>query len=177
MQNLINKSHIWMQLNPDKGCLALFFGIVVCRLAYTNPVLLLTILMMTLGVWLLHLASGSTPMGIRMLGLAGAIYLGMAIFAPEAAQAAGFGSWAKAVKSQLGDIYDAGIYAAYGIGLFATYMGINNGIKKSKGDQQITGSAIFGPGIGGPVLMMLGYAAQSGAETVGGGTGQMNRLP
>ncbi|MNN81123.1 hypothetical protein D3C81_1979120 [compost metagenome] len=52
-----------------------------------------------------------------------------------------------------------------------------NGKKKSNGDQSIKTASIYGNGIGGVALMMLGYLADSLAESVGGSSGQMNRMP
>src|SRR5260364_293977 len=57
----------------------------------------------------------------------------------------------------------------YGGCIVSTAIGVNNGIKKSKGDQQVTTGSIFGYGLGGPALGMIGYIKSSASESIGGG--------
>src|SRR5260364_91191 len=67
---------------------------------------------------------------------------------------ASIGTMMKSLKNDVGDWIDALIYACYGGGIVSTAIGVNNGIKKSKGDQQVTTGSIFGYGLGGPALGM-----------------------
>src|SRR5260364_305786 len=78
---------------------------------------------------------------------------------------------------QYADWIDALIYACYGGGIVSTAIGVNNGIKKSKGDQQVTTGSIFGYGLGGPALGMIGYIMSSASESIGGGASHMGKLP
>jgi len=100
--------------------------------------------------------------------------------APEAfAQSSGstLGSMASSLKTDLGNVYSLVVYGCYGGGLVSTAAGINNGIKKSKGDQQVTTGHVLGYGIGGPALGMVGYVMDNAAGSMGGSSSQMNTLP
>lgn len=83
----------------------------------------------------------------------------------------------KTLKNDMSDWIDALIYACYGGGIVSTAIGVNNGIKKSKGDQQVTTASIFGYGLGGPALGMIGYIMSNASESMGGSVGQMGKLP
>src|SRR5260364_30171 len=90
---------------------------------------------------------------------------------------ASIGTMMKSLKNDMGDWIDALIYACYGGGIVSTAIGVNNGIKKSKGDQQVTTGSIFGYGLGGPALGMIGYIMSSASESIGGGASHMGKLP
>jgi hypothetical protein len=87
------------------------------------------------------------------------------------------GSMATSLKNDMGSIYSMIVYAFYGGGLVSTGVGVNNGIKKSKGDQQVSTGSIFGYGLGGPALGMVGYVMNSAAGSMGAGSSAMDALP
>src|SRR5260364_81053 len=74
-------------------------------------------------------------------------------------------------------LYTVFVRAWYRGGIVSTAIGVNNGIKKSKGDQQVTTGSIFGYGLGGPALGMIGYIMSSASESIGGGASHMGKLP
>lgn len=87
------------------------------------------------------------------------------------------GGMATSLKNDMGAIYNMVIYAFYGGGIVSTGIGVNNGIKKSKGDQQVTTGSIFGYGLGGPALGMVGYIMNSAAGSMGASSSNLNALP
>src|SRR5260363_473338 len=95
---------------------------------------------------------------------------------PNTAEAS-IGTMMKSLKNDMGDWIDALIYACYGGGIVSTAIGVNNGIKKTKGDPQVTTGSIFGYGLGGPALGMIGYIMSSASESIGGGASHMGKLP
>jgi hypothetical protein len=119
---------------------------------------------------------GTQRLSGHHLILAVIVLIATALLFPDVAHAS-LGGMAKSLKTDMGDGFDALIYAFYGGGILSTGIGVNNGIKKSKGDQQMTAAHIFGPGLGGPALGMVGYLMNSGAESMGGSAAQMNKLP
>jgi hypothetical protein len=68
-------------------------------------------------------------------------------------------------------------YALYAGGFASTGVGISNGIKKSRGDQQITNGHVFGYGLGGPAMGLTGYIMNSAAGSMGASASNMNTLP
>jgi len=180
MQKLSIQAHFFAVMESEKFLFMLgatiFFGVLGTR----NPALAAWLLVSLAVVHLIRtFLSGASSLKVEQIAITcfGMVAVCLLLQPDTAHAAGGFSAWAKALKTQLGDIYDAGIYAAYGVGLGATGVGVNNGIKKSKGDQQVTTASIFGYGLGGPVMMMLGYFADSAAETVGGSSSHMNKLP
>lgn len=119
-----------------------------------------------------------SPRHLAVLALG--LFLISALLAPEAyAQSSGstLGSMATSLKNDLGSVYQLAVYGMYGGGLVSTGVGINNGIKKSKGDQQVTTGSVIGYGLGGPALGMVGYVMDNAAGSMGGSSSQMNSLP
>lgn len=180
MRAYLVRAHSYAMTSPNKFLLAVGASIVFTVLVTRDPVLAVS---MVLAIAAFHFMRTLYTPASRfnsdqmILSLFGAFCVFTAMLPETAHAAGGFAAWARALKAQFTDIYDAFIYGAYGVGLVCACIGVNNGIKKSKGDQQVTTASIFGYGLGGPVLMMVGYFADSAAESVGGGAGQMNRLP
>lgn len=87
------------------------------------------------------------------------------------------GGMATSLKNDMGAVYNMIIYAFYGGGIVSTGIGVNNGIKKSKGDQQVTTGSIFGYGLGGPALGMIGYIMNSAAGSMGASSSNMDAMP
>lgn len=87
------------------------------------------------------------------------------------------GGMATSLKNDMASVYNMIIYAFYGGGIVSTGIGVNNGIKKSKGDQQVTTGSIFGYGLGGPALGMVGYIMNSAAGSMGASSSNLNALP
>jgi hypothetical protein len=146
------------------------------RLAFTNPALATAAMALIVAL----IAHGFMRNTQRLTGyhfvLAVVVLVATSILFPDIAHAS-LGAMATSLKNDMGAGFDALVYGCYGGGVVSTAVGINNGIKKSKGDQQIQTAGIIGPGLGGPALGMVGYLMNSGAESMGGSSSQMNKLP
>lgn len=95
----------------------------------------------------------------------------------EAQSSGTLGGMATSLKNDMGAMYNLVIYGFYGGGLVSTGIGVNNGIKKSKGDQQVTTGHVLGYGLGGPAMGMVGYVMDNAAGSMGGSASNMNQLP
>lgn len=168
--------HIHATAHAEVIIVAVFSLAFLGRLAVTNPALATAAIALIVAMAAHGMTRGTQRLGVHHLILAVVVLIATAIMFPDLAHAS-IGAMAKALKTDMGDWFDAGVYGCYGAGIAATAMGVNNGIKKSKGDQQITSAHIFGPGLGGPALGMVGFLMNSGAESMGGSSGQMNKLP
>lgn len=153
---------------------AIFFG----RLIYTAPHMAVTCFVLVIVTHSLH-SSLRKRQGLtwRVALSAAAFVVASSILMSAPAEALSFGGMAKNLKSDLGSIYDAIVYGCYGLGIVGGATGINNAIKRSKGDTQVTTASIFGYGLGGPALAMVGYMMDSASESMTGSTGNYNKLP
>ncbi len=180
MQHWINQAHIAAQTHANALKVGTAVTIIFGGLLYRNPSLACTLLLSTAICLYVLVAAGKKPRleaGSLASMVVASLTLAM-LLSPDVAHAAGgIAGWARAIKTQLGDIYDLLIYGAYGGGMVALITAVANGKKKSNGDQSIKTASIYGNGIGGIALMMFGYLADSLAESVGGSSGQMNRMP
>lgn len=154
--------------------LAVVVMCLVARLSLINPIMLgeLALLVSVLIV----LVSVSQRLSNRPLIVVLLLVIGVAILFPTTAHAS-IGTMMQSIKNDMTYWIEVVIYGCYGGGIFSTAMGVSNGIKKSKGDQQVTTGSIFGYGLGGPALGMVGYLMNNAAESLGGSAGQMGRLP
>ncbi|SPA23679.1 conserved membrane hypothetical protein [Cupriavidus taiwanensis] len=180
MQHWINKAHIAAQTHANALKYGIAVAIILGGLLYRNPTLACTLLLST-AICLYVLATTGKKLRLEagsMAAVAAASLTLTMLLSPDVAHAAGgIAGWARAIKAQLGDVYDLLIYGSYGGGMVGLITSVVNGKKKSNGDQSIKTASIYGNGIGGVALMMLGYLADSLAESVGGSSGQMNRMP
>ena len=87
------------------------------------------------------------------------------------------GAMATSLKNDMGSMFNLVVYGFYGGGLVSTGIGVNNGIKKSKGDQQVTTGHVLGYGLGGPALGMVGLVMDNAAGSLGGSSSNIGALP
>lgn len=180
MQNLFYGLYTHICARPRQFLIGLGASIFFGGMLQRNPMLAVVLALSTaISIYaFLRLSKRDIFSNQSMVAIAlTSICLAMFVSPENAHAAGGIASWARAIKSQLGDIYDLLIYTAYGVGIFFVYTGISNGRAKSNGDTQIKTASIFGNIIGGICLMMIGYFADSAAESVGGSSGQMNKMP
>ncbi len=152
-------------------------GVITClavRLSLTNPIMLSELVLLVSA--LIVLVSVSQRLSNRQFIVMLLLVIGVAILFPTTAHAS-IGTMMQSLKNDMAYWFEALIYGCYGGGIFSTAVGVSNGIKKSKGDQQVTTGSIFGYGLGGPALGMVGYIMNNAAESLGGSAGQMDRLP
>ncbi|SEU40407.1 hypothetical protein SAMN03159335_06299 [Burkholderia cepacia] len=178
MKHYIARLHLYA-LTHRNVVLAAVFGLAFFgRLAFTNPALDIAIIVMALVVtWHSFLPDNLRLSNFRLAVTVFGSLIGTSLLFAAPAEAISLGGIAKSLKNDMGSAFDALIYGCYGLGITATGVGINNGIKKSKGDQQVTTGSIFGYGLGGPALGMVGYIMDSAGESMGGGASSMNKLP
>ncbi|TDF55919.1 hypothetical protein [Cupriavidus sp. L7L] len=180
MKHWINAAHIAVQTHSRAVKFGTAMAIIFGGLLYRNPSLACTLLLSTAICLYVMLSSGKKlrlEAGSMAAIAAASVTLSM-LLSPDVAHAAGgIAGWARSIKAQLGDVYDLMIYGSYGGGMIGLITSVVNGKKKSNGDQSIKTASIYGNGLGGVALMMLGYLADSLAESVGGSSGQMNRMP
>jgi hypothetical protein len=180
MRNLFYRLYFFAHAQPRKVLVGSGAVIFLAGMLHRNPGLAVSLaLAIAISIYSFMRVSKRNLFSNQGLAVVAASSLCLAlILSPESAHAAGgLAAWARAIKAQLGDIYDLLIYAAYGTGLFGIYTGIMNGKARSNGDTQIKTVSIFGNIVGGICLMMIGYFADSAAESVGGSSGQMNKMP
>jgi hypothetical protein len=169
------RAHLFATDHAEKIALGTFAVSFLGRVAILNPMLAgTTTVMVTALIARAMTKNGSARLSMFLLW--SVVLLCLSILLPDYANAS-IGAIFRSVKNDLGDVYSGIVYGCYGLGMCSTAVGINSGIKKSKGDQQVTNGQVFGYGLGGPALGMVGYIMDSGAETIGGGSGQMNKLP
>lgn len=108
-----------------------------------------------------------------------AMFLGAACLAVAEPAVASLGGIATNVKRDTVQIVESMKYLLYAGGVGSVAIGVNNGIKKSKGDNQVTTGSIFGYGLGGVALSMVTWLVTQGAQTLGGSgaENQINNLP
>lgn len=180
MRNTFYRLYFFAHAQPRKVLVGAGAMIFIVAMMHRNPLLAaVLVLAMAISIYSYVRMSKRDLFSNQGLTVVAASSLCLAlVLSPESAHAAGgFSSWARAIKGQLGDIYDLLIYTAYGLGIFGIYTGIMNGKARSNGDTQIKTASIFGNILGGICLMMIGYFADSAAESVGGSSGQMNKMP
>jgi hypothetical protein len=180
MLSLIYRAHFTAQTRPKQFLLAIGAAIFYGGMFFRNPGLALALLLASAIALYCALSMGNRlRLDARsLLGIGMATLVLAMVISPDSAHAAGgLAGWARSIKAQLGDIYDLLVYGAYGVGVVGIISGINNGKKKSDGDSQIKTSSIFGHVLGGVCLMLIGYFADSAAESVGASSGQMNKMP
>lgn len=152
------------------------------RLMMTDmPLAVAAVLFIATALWHASLPR-ATRLSNRQVALTGLMLFIVTslVFAGVAdAQSSGstLGSMATSLKNDMASVYNMIIYAFYGGGIVSTGIGVNNGIKKSKGDQQVTTGSIFGYGLGGPALGMVGYIMNSAAGSMGASSSNLNALP
>ena len=154
----------------------------ITRLWFDNPSLAAgTMLLLAAALWQAGLPAAQRLSPRHLVVLAVVLFVVSALMgAPEAyAQSSGstLGSMATSLKNDMGSMYQLVVYGCYGGGRVSTATGINNGIKKSKGDQQVTTGHVLGYGLGVPALGMVGYVMDNAAGSMGGSSSQMNTLP
>lgn len=108
-----------------------------------------------------------------------ALLLGAACLTVAEPALASIGGIATNIKRDTQQIVDSMKYLLYAGGVGSVAIGVNNGIKKSKGDNQVTTGSIFGYGLGGVALSMVTWLVTQGAQTLGGSgaENQINDLP
>lgn len=179
MKNLFARAHIYAMSHAPAVVATTMVAILLGRLAFTNPAMAAVIALLILGA----IAQAFAPRSMQLTASQAAAVAPMLLvgtsllIAASPADALSIGGIAKSLKNDMGSMFDAFVYACYGGGVVSTAVGVNNGIKKSKGDQQVTTGSIFGYGLGGPALGMVGFMMDSAAESMGGGASSMNKLP
>lgn len=107
------------------------------------------------------------------------LLLGAACLTVAEPAIASIGGIATNIKRDTVQIVDSMKYLLYAGGVGSVAVGVNNGIKKSKGDNQVTTGSIFGYGLGGVAMSMVTWLVTQGAQTLGGSgaENQINGLP
>lgn len=169
------RAHLFATEHAEKIALGAFTASFLGRVAILNPMLTGTVTVMVTAL-IAHAMTKKSAPRLSFFLLWSVALLCLSILLPDYANAS-IGGIFRSMKNDLGDVYSGIVYGCYGLGMCSTAVGINSGIKKSKGDQQVTNGQVFGYGLGGPALGMVGYIMDSGAETIGGSSSQMNKLP
>ncbi|HDR9034189.1 TPA: hypothetical protein QDB07_001658 [Burkholderia vietnamiensis] len=178
MKHHIARLHLYVMTHRNVVLASIFAIAFFGRLAFTNPALDISIIVLAIATtWHAFLPANLRLSNLRLAVTVVGSLIGTSLLFAAPAEAISLGGIAKSLKNDMGSAFDALIYACYGCGITATGVGINNGIKKSKGDQQVTTGSIFGYGLGGPALGMVGYIMDSAGESMGGGASSMNKLP
>lgn len=178
MKQTLARLHLHALAHPNAFLAFVFTTIFLGRLAHTNPSFAFAVAALLLAItWHELLPQHKKLSNARLAVTALLALVATSLLFASPAEAISLGGIARSLKNDMGSIYDAIVYACYGGGITTTAVGINNGIKKSKGDQQVTTGSIFGYGLGGPCLGMIGYIMDSAGESMGGGASSMNKLP
>ncbi|NRF83877.1 hypothetical protein HQ619_08045 [Burkholderia gladioli] len=178
MKRLLARLHLYALTHSNIVLTGVLASVFMGRLSFKNPQLAISIAAMAIALtWHYVLPHRLRLSNARLAFTALASLIGTSLLFAAPAEAISLGGIASALKNDMGSVYDAIVYGCYGVGIASTAVGVNNGIKKSKGDQQVTNGSIFGYGLGGPALGMIGYIMDSGAESMGGGASSMNKLP
>ena len=178
MKRLLARLHLYALTHPNIFLAGVLVSVFMGRLSLTNLPLSISIAAIAIALTWHHLLPQRLRLSnARLAFTALASLIGTSLLFAAPAEAISLGGIATALKNDMGSAFDALVYACYGCGIASTGVGINNGIKKSKGDQQVTTGSIFGYGLGGPALGMVGYIMDSAGESMGGGASSMNKLP
>jgi len=173
--------HLYAMEHVELFVLTAFAIAFMGRLMVTNPALVLAMVLIAATVlWQTSLPLSRRASHWRLAVTALLTLLGTSIFfagLADAQTANTLGGMASSLQSDASKIYSAVIYGFYGGGLVSTGIGVNNGIKKSKGDQQITTGHVLGYGLGGPALGGVGYIMQSAAGSMGMSSSNLNSMP
>lgn len=178
MKTHLARLHLYALAHSNIVLAVVMAMFVLGRLTFTNPPIAVAIALLVAA----SVLQACLPQQMRLSNARFAFATIMTLFGTSIlfagpAEAITIGGIATAMKNDMGSVYDAIVYGCYGVGITSTAVGVNNGIKKSKGDQQVTTGSIFGYGLGGPALGMVGYIMDSAGESMGGGASSMNKLP
>ncbi|SEI14436.1 hypothetical protein [Paraburkholderia hospita] len=178
MKRQLIRLHLLVSAHPNAFLGSVGAFIFFARLSYINLSLALAVGLLTMAITIhAFLPERFRLSEARLVFASIASLMGTSILFAVPAEAITLGGIATSMKNDLGSIYDTIVYVCYGVGFTGFATGINNGIKKSRGDQQVTNGHIFGYGLGGPALASLGYMMDSATESMGGSSSTMNKLP
>ncbi|MEX3917844.1 hypothetical protein AB4Y43_16630 [Paraburkholderia sp. BR10872] len=152
-------------------------GACVTRLWIDTPALAAAMmLLIAVGLWRAGKTGAQRDSVGNMLALAMMLFVITSLgFAPEAH--ATIGDMVASLQSDGTKVLNGIVYGCYGGGVVSTAVGINNGIKKSRGDQQVTNGHVFGYGLGGPALGGVGWIMSNTMGSMGGSSSSLNALP